>query len=352
MAVTYNSALTITKLTQLLAPSMTSEPLLTALVNANSLFRTHQPPLVSFAPVHDKTAARARQFTQSIVPSQDALRYQVLHLMLPEYTGNVTVQVEEGRGDAPTVWNTLYGPQLVATVNGVWLAHQHTVPAIAIDQDRLRFTYTPTGTLLASHVLVWPDPDPAAAPIVAPYTQKLSGFWPADDALLNLASGPIHTEMLDRCLRNSIAVLRDRWQVVGSFVQEDVGATARYVAPFATVEAGKWALVGKARALLPYQLAAALGSNDMRPVLRAAAVGTVTAGTTAARLRVVARSASGKESTATFNATGTMQVASSSLKVDLDGSADAGFDLEFYVRCDAGQTVSFRNAVVHWRPGD
>lgn len=352
MAVVYGSALVVQKAAAFMAPAM-SGPLLAALHNANSSYLVHKPALLSFAPFMAPGHARDVSFTAGCVPSVDGLRYRVIHCILPAYNGNLTVQVESGRGD-PTAWTVVYGPAVQPCVAGAWivLAHYCTVAAI---EDRMRFSYTaPGGVFLVSHVLVYPDPDPALPPIVGPFVQQPSGFWPADDSLLTaVAGGPVHTEMLDRCWRNPVAVLRDRWQCVGSLVQDDGQfGGVQHAAPFGTVGAGQWALVGKARALLPYQQGAPVAGVDNRPRLRCAIKADVTAGTTSGRVRIVAKGAEGKQSEATFAANGTMQVSTSTLRAEVDGSADAGVDLEWYVRADAGQTVSLRSALVHWRPGD
>lgn len=346
----YGTALVVQKAAAFMAPSM-SGPLLQALYNANSAYRVHRPALLSFCPMLDPAHARAVSFVAGCVPSADTLRYRVIHLILPAYTGVITVQVESGNGD-PTAWTVVAGPAVQACVAGAWLQVAQFC-TLATGEDRLRFSYlAPGGAFLVSHVLVYPDPDPVLPPIVAPWAQQPSGFWPADDALL-VAGGPVHTEMLDRCWRNSVAVLRDRWQCLGSFVQDDgqFGA-ARHVAPFGTVGAGEWALVGRARALLPYQQGAPLGGVDNRPRLRCAVLADVTAGTTASRVRILAKGAGGKQSEATFAANGAMQVSTTVLRAEVDGSADAGVDLEWYVRAAAGQQVSLRSALVHWRPGD
>ena len=351
MAVTYGTQLTITKVAKLLAPAMTVEPLKTALQNSNALYRCWQPPLVSFCPTMGAAIARDSSFTVGIVPSADGLRYRVRHLVLPGYTGNLTIKVESGRGD-PTAWTTVFGPSVRAVVNGTWFDFTHEV-TIASTEDRLRFSYlAPGGVFLVSHVLVYPYPDPALPPLVAPYAQQPSGFWPADDGLLSVAGAPVHTEMLDRCLRNSVAVLRDRWHVVGSFVQDDgTYGGVKHQAPFGTVPAGTWALVGKCKALLPNQNGTPIGGDDGRPVLKVMAKGwTGGGGVVADRIRVIARGPTGKDSQVTLACDASMHT--STITAEVDGTPDAGVELEFYVRADAGQTVNLSSAVVLWRPGD
>jgi hypothetical protein len=349
VAVTFNTTLAIQKQQQLLAPPMAAAPVAVALENANSLYRVHQPALLSFCPIHTPAIARDCSFTVGCRPSQDGLRYQFAHQVLPGWTGNVTIQVDSGRGD-PTAWTTIYGPAAVAVVNGVWLDHRHT-GVIGAAEDRIRVIYTSVaGNVLVSHVLAYPDPDPTAVPIAAPYGKQVSGFWPADTALL-AAGGPVHTEMVDRCYRNAVAVLTDRLQAVGSLVQEDHQLNApRLIAPFGTEPVEGWALIGKTRGLLPYQQGAPMGGVDLRPNLRVDCLAKVTAGTTSQRVKVVARGAGGKESQVQLDATDTMQV-STGLLAEVDGAPGAGVDLEFYVRAAAGQQVKVYSVMVSWQPG-
>ena len=345
----FNSSIAIVPLEQLLAPAMAAEPVTTALDNSNGLYRVHRPALVSFCPMHTPALARDCSFTVGCRPSADGLRYQFAHQVLPGWTGNVTIQVDSGRGD-PTAWTTIYGPTVVAVVNGAWLDHRHS-GVVAATEDRLRVIYTGVvGNVLVSHVLAYPDPDPAVVPIAAPYGQQPSGFWPADTGLLS-GGGPVHTEMLDRCYRNAVAVLTDRYQAVGSLVQEDHLLNApRWIAPFATVAVGDWALIGKTRGLLPYQQGAPVGGIDLRPRLRVDCLAAVTAGTTSQRVKVVARGAGGKEGQVLLDATNAM-VVDTDLVAEVDGGPDAGVDLEFYVRAAAGQQVKVYSVMVSWEPG-
>lgn len=353
MAVNFSTQLAVVKEGAFQGPAM-SGPLAQALANANSCYRAHKPALLSFCPMMGPAHGRAASFTAGCVPSVDSLRYRVVHVVLPRYNGTLSFTVDSGLGDGPTTWTNLYGPVAVATVNGVWLVHAHYV-TVAAGEDRLRFQYTaPGGNFLVSHVLAYPDPDPALVPLVAPYGQMASGFWPADDALLTaVAGGPVHTEMLDRCWRNSVAVLRDRWQCLASFVQEDgLHGAPRHVAPFGSVPAGAgWALVSKARGFLPFQVGTPVAGLDMRPALRVAVQGDVSAGATNARIKVIARGANGKQSEVQFAADGAMHV-SQALRAEVDGSADSPLDFDCYVRADVGQTVKLFSAVVHWLPGD
>ena len=350
MAVTFNTTLAIQKQQQLLAPPMAAAPVAVALENANSLYRVHQPALLSFCPIHTPAIARDCSFTVGCRPSEDGLRYQFAHQVLPGWTGNVTIQVDSGRGD-PTAWTTIYGPAAVAVVNGVWLDHRHT-GVIGAAEDRIRVIYTSVaGNVLVSHVLAYPDPDPALVPIAAPYGVQPSGFSPADTALLAMLDGPVHTEMIDRCYRNAVAVLVDRYHAVASLVQENgLYGQPRHRAPFATVAVGDWALIGKTKGLLPYQQGGTLGGVDLRPRLRVDCLAKVTAGTTSQRVKVVARGAGGKESQVQLDATDTMQV-STDLLAEVDGAPGAGVDLEFYVRAAAGQQVKVYSVMVSWQPG-
>lgn len=350
MTVSYASSLTILKPQELLAPAMGATPLATMLETANSAYRLHTPPLVSFAPIMASGTSRSRRFVVSAPPSADGLRYRVRHQILPAYNGNVTVTVETGTSVG---WTTVYGPTVVAgLVSGAWTDHSHTI-VVPATEDRLRFTYSGgTGAYLVSHVLAYPDPDTAAPPFVAPFARLPSGFWPGDDALLGAAGNPVHAEMLDRCWRNPYSVVRDRWQAVGSLVQEDGHyGNPVYRGPFATVPFGQWGQVGRCRPLLPYQFTSKVDSvGSLKVDVRVAVLAAVTGGSDVGRIRVVALSDSGFQSEATFDATGSLLV--DYLAVELDGTANAGFDLQFFVKGDAGQSVDLHSAVLHWRPGD
>lgn len=351
MAVSYSPTLTVIPTQELLSPAMGAAPLATMLENGNSAYALHTPPLVSFAPIVLAGVSRSRRFVVSAPPSADGLQYAFEHEILPAFNGNLDVKVESGTSGG--AWTTIYGPTNVAgLVSGTWTRHQHNA-VIAATEDRLRFTYSGgTGAYLVGHVLGYPDPDQTIPPFVAPYARLASGFWPADDGLLGAAGRPVHAEMLDRCWRNPYSVLRDRWQAVGSLVQDDgYFANPMYRGPFPTVAVGQWAQVGRGRPLLPYQLTPKVASAGfLRVELRAAVLASKTAGSATGRVRLIATSDSGFQSEATFDANGVLNTGT--LDVELAGGPDAGFDLQWFVKGDSGQSVDLHSAVLHWRPGD
>jgi len=345
VAVVIGTNLTVSTEQELLTPPMSAEPLQTALHNANACYCVHRPPLVSVFPIVRQTQNRAISFTVPVVPSADAIRYACTHWLLGSFAASVPVTVESGIGEPPT-WTSLYSGS-VTLASGVYNSCDHHVILPAPSGcDRLRFTYTPpTGPFLVSSILVYPDPDPASAPI-GTAAQMPSGFWPADDALLGVTSGPVHTEMLDRCWRNSIAVLRDRQQMVASWVQADTQfGGAMYATPFDNANTGdQWALVGKARVGLPYQQGTVL--------LRAAVLADVSSGATSKRVRLVAKPLKYTTTPPHVDLDATGHIVTGHLAATVDGTVDAGVDLEVYVRNISTQTLTLRAVVLHWCPGD
>lgn len=345
MAVVIGTDLTVSTEQELLTPAMGAEPLETALHNANACYRVHRPPLVSVFPIVKRSQNRVVSFTVPVVPSVDGIRYACTHWLRGLFAASVPVTVESGIGEPPT-WTGVYSGS-VTLASGVYNSCDHHIILPAPGGcDRLRFTYTPpTGPFLVSHILVYPDPDPASAPI-ATAARMASGFWPADDALLGVIHGPVHTEMLDRCWRNSIAVLRDRWQMVASWVQADshYGGEA-YSTPFANATPGdQWTLVGTARAVLPYQK----GSIS----LRAAVLAEVDTGSTSKRVRIVAKPLKFTTTPPHLDLDATGHVETGHLSALFDGTVDAGVDVEVYVRNITTQVLKLRAAVLHWCPGD
>jgi hypothetical protein len=209
-----------------------ADPLHTALTNTNYLYLHHTPALVSVCPI-GSVANRTRAYVVPVIPSVDTMRYTVEHRILPGFNGTATVQVEWATVLAGP-WTSIYGATATAAMTtGTWFLHSHTI-ALPASARLLRFTYSVWGGAgRVGHILVRPAPSSAAVPFVGPYGTTSSGFRVYDDSLLNGAAGqPVTTEMLDRCRRNTVKILRDRWQMAFSLVQDDgVTHAVAYTAP-------------------------------------------------------------------------------------------------------------------------
>lgn len=345
MAVTIPATLQIADQHTFLVPAMAVNPLGDALENGNHLYRYFRPPLVSAMPLWEPTQNRNSSWTFGIYPSADALRYTFEHRVLPAFTlgaAPLTVEVLQNTGTDPAAgWASIYGPTATAGMtNGVWLTHAHTA-IVSASARMLRVQYTAAGgNYLPGHILAYPDPNPASAPLAAPYGITSSGFRVWEDSLLVAAGGPVNTEMVDRCRRNAVAVLRDRYQNVLSLLQEDgVSAQPRHQAPSAALAATDWVLVGKGRAFIPWQSAYTLYLRVLASVSGGA--------TTANRVRV---SIAGGVS-ADFNATGLL--VDGTLALTGDGGAGNSEDFEIRVRRgDAATTTRLHSVMAFWRPGD
>ena len=274
MAVTPPAALVITPASSLILPPVDADPLDDALLNTNWLYLQHKPALVSVCPI-TVSGRGTNVFWIPIVPSADALQYAFLHRFLPGAAwpggGTVTIQVEWAATLAGA-WTSIYGPTATAAmVASTWVGTLHvaTIPAAA---RILRVTYSVwAADGRVSHILAWPSADSAAVPFVAPWGQTASGFRVYDDALLyagGAAGQPVNTEMLDRCRRNSAKVLRDRWQMAFSLVQDDTTSAVKYIAPSAALDGDMEighsrfivpALKGKSGTLVVYAIATVSG---------------------------------------------------------------------------------------------
>lgn len=344
MAVSVPAAtLTIAKASALVAPLMAVNPLGVALENGNHNYRHFCPPLASVMPIWSSGLSRDSGWMFAILPSADGLRYEVQHRILPAFTGGtVTVQAWENLGTDPTVgWVSVYGPTATAaTTAGVWLTHTHAASFNA-SARMMRVAYTAAGgNYLPGHILVRPNANPAAVPFVAPFGITASGFRVWDTALLSFVGGPVNTEMVDRCRRNNISILRDRRQNVLSLVQEDgIGGQPRHVAPSASQALTDWVQVGHGVIVVPWQTKFTL---DLR------VLATVSGGaTTSDRVRVAFRD----QGAVDFAATGLM--VSGSIALQGSGGADSQVVFDVGVRRgDAATTTRLNSVMAFWRPGD
>tara|TARA_R110000868_G_scaffold94111_4_gene259955 strand:+ start:1474 stop:2514 length:1041 start_codon:yes stop_codon:yes gene_type:complete len=338
------AALVVTKKSAFMVPAMAANPLGVALENTNHLYRHFCPPLVDALPMLASGLSRATSWTFGVMPSADGLRYEFQHRFLPSFASAtpLAVQVWTNTGTDPAVgWASIYGPTTTAaSVSGVPQTHTHTA-VVGASARMMRVQYTaPAGVYQPWHILVRPDANPAAVPFVAPFGITSSGFRVWDSALLSATGGPVNTEMVDRCRRNSIAVLTDRRQNVMALLQEDgVSGTAKHVAPSTSLAATDWVLVGKARAFIPWQSGYTLQLRVLASVSGGA--------TTANRVQV---SVSGGASAPLFAASG--QLISGTLTLQGDSQAGNSEDFEIRVRRgDAATTTRLHSVMAFWQPG-
>lgn len=340
MAITIPTELQITPKGSMLVPGIDVDPIGKALENTNYLYGIgHTPALASVMPIRSSGLTRDSSWTFAVLPSVDGLRYRFEHRIYSAANGNVSIKVESGRGDGPTSWTTIYATTAHAMTANAWTTVTHN-GTIGSTEDRLRVTYTGApGAYLPGHILVYPYPDTTLKPFASTWTVT-SGFRAYDDGLLDggATGRPVTTEMLDRCARNAIKVLRDRYQNTLSCVQEDgVVANPKHSAPSTASSAEGWVTVGRARGQLPGQKAAQMQIR---------AYGTVTGGSTAERIRV---GIVGGPSVL-LAADGTMK--STTLSVGGDGTLGQMLDWEVAIRATSGNTTRLMSVMAFWRPGD
>lgn len=266
MAITHPTSYEITSPADMALVKAAAAPLAAALANANAMWSLHAPPLRSCIWIDAGMDVSTRTYRVGVIPSQDGITYRhrhVVHCDTDAEDVTITVEWQASGGGWTSIYSAAHTPSsglISASIAGL------AIPAAA---DELRVTYSrPT-------LHFWPDsmlltPEPAATT-----GRQASGFWPYDDALLTTPGAPINTELVNRPLRSTAAVLLDRLGCILSMSQDT--ASPLLTLDAATVGAG-WRVLTDGYASVPY----APQTQDVE--VSALATG---ATTTAGRLRVV-----------------------------------------------------------------
>lgn len=236
-----------------------SEPMRTLIRNNNWLFAQHQPPLINACPYVDESAAQT--FTFPVVPSADGMQYEVRVGVFSTTGGNVVLDVGRDNTASPQPgtdanWTQLTGggQTLAAGVATVtWLTPFFvTVPATA---TMVRFKMTSSGGVtFQTHSI---SARPRARTEIDPTISYASGSGWVHGALGQLVQegGAIHPEILNRLFRNPARVLRDRRQIVWSYIQSSVTTKATIATAITSQLAyGPASLRGQAGATLTVRL--------------------------------------------------------------------------------------------------
>ncbi len=227
--VTPGTDLVITPAEDLIFQPVALSPLSVALTNANWLYLYHRPPLVSVAPQQPSAMTRTAIIVVPCIPSADSVagtRYDFHTVVLTSNNANITVAVEyctsytglPGSG-APTAWTNIF-TQVTAATASVVLTQAKLSQAVPTTAVALRYSVSVSaGSFELHHMLAVP------APTTVPTGLQNSGFIGYDDGLFGtVTNAPVHAELLNRCRRSSIAVLRDRRQMVLSLCADEVQA--------------------------------------------------------------------------------------------------------------------------------
>ena len=200
------------------------EPLETILEGANWLYAEHRPPVAAFCPI-SPASDRGQSYVFPVMPSADALSYQ-LALGYYSTAGTWDLTVDHS-ADAATWTNTGISVSSQVSALGtdqiIWPA-TFELPSTARYMRVTTLHQSVTNTHQMQYIGVRPTRNLATAPTA-------SGFIPFDDALHSgTTGGPVYVELLNRCRDNVLAVMRDRYQFVGGWLQKSP-ATGAYRLP-------------------------------------------------------------------------------------------------------------------------
>ena len=335
MAITIPAKFPLQAKSAMLLPSMGANPLGDLLDATNGLYRWFNPPLTSHA-VTDSLSATDREYVIPLPsPSADGLRYQVLVPVQAGAAGTVDIDIDYATSSDPALatWTGLAATAGFAVVNGFTVWDQLVI--LPANTTMLRLTCAAKSTASRpTHVFVAPEPDPAAAPFAAGGVQP-SGFRPHDSALLGTSGNPVTTELVDRVQRNSVSILRDRRQVVASFLAPLSRAAVTAKAPQNGMVATNWHVMGRANAQIPVA-----GGHT----LTVQALARVSAGATTDLVEVTAIYAN-SEVSCLLRADSTVQTGSLAVAVDGEGF----LDLRIRIKATAGNTTTLHALTVSWR---
>lgn len=303
---------------------MDSWPLHKGLRDTNTLYRHHRPPQASVCPVLPAATADDTDLLLLLSQSPDGLPLSVQVLLWSEVETQITWQLRmatDGGGPA-LVWS-----DDVALMAG-WnvLSQQIAEPDPEYTQLLVSFVGLLAGTYFPAHVLAWPTPEDA------PTHRRPSGFFPYDDSLLKtvIDRAPVNVEMLNRCRRNSVAVLSSRRQCILGWGDP----TTMYAGhPTVGLPADGWKRIGFARAHFPDQTTAHCVFS---------AVGYTDSADMAARLRIRIVG----QADLLLDADGSEQ--HGDVVVALDGSPTAGVDIELAIRCENSDHHTALLAAAGW----
>lgn len=336
----------ITAAEDLLFRQMGAEPLKTALTNVNWLYRYHQPRLVGVAPSQPSALGRTAIVVVPIVPSADTgMRYDFRTTVITSVNCNVTVTVEYctaytglPASGTPTAWTNIFTQVTAATGLAVTTQHKATqaIPATAI---ALRWSVSvDAGTFELHHLHAAPVPSTVASGVQA------SGFVAYDDGLFDGVTGaPVHTELLNRCKRSTLAIMRDRRVMVASVAADEVQANCRIV------ETDKTALAPFAvqRLVFPWQ------GDDIAVSVQCLATCSAGSGT---GLIVVAQQPSDlvtDPQSVVLDASAAGAIDSGTLTLRLQGEGLYRWaDVAVFLKTTSGNSTYLHSLVIIYRPGD
>jgi hypothetical protein len=210
MAVIVPTEFEVTPKSELVTARIEPQPLERVLRGLNYLYRHHTPPLVDVVLTGEADTTRDQAFEFVITPSADSMAYRVVTRWRQEAAGNTQVVVKEFRASTGA-YHTIGAHASTAYGGG----EQSVTERCTIDRtaSRLRIEFVASAAYMPQHVMAYPEP------LVWPAT-TVSGFSAYNDGLWAATGAPCHTQLINRCKSDAMAILRDRRQCVLSFCQE------------------------------------------------------------------------------------------------------------------------------------
>lgn len=344
--VTPGASMVITPAEDLIFQQMEAEPLKTALTNVNWLYLNHQPRLVGVAPSQPSALARNAVVVAPITPSAEAgMRYDFRTTAITSANTNLTVTVEYctaytglPTSGTPTAWTNIFTQVTATTAAAVTTQHKATqaIPSTAV---ALRWTVAAAaGTFELHHLHAAPVPSAVASGVQA------SGFAAYDDGLFDTVSGaPVHTELLNRCKRSTLAIMRDRRIMVASVAGDEAQANCRV----SETDKTAFAAFATLRLVFPWQ------SDTVAVSVQCLATVSAGSGTGLVKVSQVASDGVADPAEVVLDASAAGAIDSDTLSLTLQGDGPYRWaDVAISMKTTAGNTTYLHSLAMIYRPGD
>jgi len=319
-------------------------PLPDVLDATNHLYWRHRPAWLSHA-VSASIANASQDYVIPVPePSADGLIYDVRVTMLAAAVGTCTLRLYTTTTLNPTtaVWSPVASSSPFALVNGYAVASwTPTIPA-ATTMVKLAITATTTACK-PSHVFACPSPSSTGAPFASGGVTA-SGFRVHDGTLLGTSGQPVTQELVDRCHRNSAAIVRDRRQVIASLLSPWQRSGNTLKAPQPWTATGAWVTVGRGVCQLPTQAVGSTGQQTVTIRVHASRTG---GGSTADLVQVGTLGAYDAAASVLFAADDVAHTATMTVTPDQNG----WISWRVQVRGGAGQSVYVHAVTIDWQAG-
>lgn len=190
------------------------EPLATILGIGNWMYGRHTPALANGSTVGLRGTANT--FFDAVIPSVDGIQYTVrTHTWGDTPLVSTTLTVETSTTSTTGAWTPLLTDTWTRGTEDEW-RNNSTTMVIASTVRYLRYRLTSASACQLHHVMIYPTEQATVTGV------KASDFTTFEDAhLVGGVGSAIHTEYFNRAKANVRAVLRDRYQRVWAYHNND-----------------------------------------------------------------------------------------------------------------------------------